>query len=84
LSPELKAIVFKTTRLKKTRDFFEKELGMKISECSGTHFVIHESEIRILFVESDGSPEPELYLRNHCSKQLTVYEDPNQIKIVIC
>lgn len=84
MSPELKAIVFKTTRLKETRDFFEIVLGMKINECSGTHFVIHEGAIRILFVESDGSPEPELYLKNYCSKHPSVYEDPNQIKIVIC
>jgi catechol-2,3-dioxygenase len=84
LSPELKAVVFKTVRLKETRIFFETVLGMKIKECSRTHFVIHDGEIRILFIESDTGPGTELYLRNQCSKELTVYEDPNKIKIVIC
>ena len=84
MSPDLKAVVFKTARLNETRAFFETVLGMKIKECSRTHFVIHDGEIRVLFVESDICPEPELYLRNNCTQQLTVYEDPNQIRVVIC
>lgn len=81
---KLKAIAFKTVRLKETRAFFETVLGMTIHEGSETHFVIHGGEIRILFLDSGGSPEPEIYIRNHRSRRLTVYEDPNQIKIIIC
>ena len=80
---QLKAIVFKTARLSETRAFFETVLGMKIKECSRTHFVIHGGEIRILFVESDSGPEAEFYVFKKSSGNLTVLEDPNQNKVIV-
>jgi catechol-2,3-dioxygenase len=81
--PHLKAVVFKTTRLRETQAFFETTLGMKIEESSITHFVVYAKGIRILFVGSDNGLEVELYLTKKSSEGLTVQEDPNQIKIII-
>jgi hypothetical protein len=83
LSPELKAIVLKTSRFEETRFFFETVLGMQTKECSPIHFVIHAGEIRILFTVSDTGPEVELYLTERSATELNVLEDPNQIKIII-
>jgi catechol-2,3-dioxygenase len=80
---KLKAIVFKTARLRETRAFFKTVLGMKIKECSRTHFVIHDGEIRILFVESDTGPEVELYVFKKSSGNPVVLEDPNQNKVIV-
>jgi hypothetical protein len=95
---ELKAVVFRTSKLKETKDFFVAELGMAIKESSVTHFVIHSKGIRLLFVESDKDLEVELYLSKvfsataennltlHSIKkipELTIREDPNGIKIII-
>ena len=83
MRPHLKAVVFKTTRLRETQAFFETTLGMKIEESSITHFVVYAKGIRILFVGSDNGLEVELYLTKKSSEGLTVQEDPNQIKIII-
>jgi catechol-2,3-dioxygenase len=83
MKPALKAIVFKTTRLRETQAFFEKTLGMKIEESSITHFVIFSKGIRILFVDSNSGPGVEFYLTKKSTEGLTVQEDPNQIKIII-
>jgi catechol-2,3-dioxygenase len=95
---ELKAVVFKTSRLKETEDFFIHELGFVIKESSITHFVIHAKGIRILFVEFDNDLEVELYLSKSLSPsqennltlhsntkipRLTICKDPNRIKIII-
>jgi catechol-2,3-dioxygenase len=79
----LKAIVFKTSRLRETQAFFETTLGMKIEESSITHFVVYAKGIRILFVESNSGLEVEFYLTKKSTEGLTVQEDPNQIKIII-
>jgi hypothetical protein len=79
----LKAVVFKTSRLRETQAFFETTLGMKIEESSITHLVIHTKDIRILFVESNSGPEVEFYLTKKSTEGLTIQEDPNQIKIII-
>ena len=79
---KLKAIVFKTSRLKETRDFFDLVLGIQIKEFSGIHFVIHHGDIRILFVESEKDFETELYFSIKDFPQLIIYEDPNQIKVI--
>jgi hypothetical protein len=85
LSSELKAIVFKTTRLKETMNFFELVLGMKIEECSRMHFLIYRGDLRILFVRTDSGPEVEFYLTKKSGEGLSVLNDPNQIKIItIC
>jgi catechol 2,3-dioxygenase-like lactoylglutathione lyase family enzyme len=80
---QLKAIVFKTARLNETRAFFETVLGMKLKECSRTHFVIHGGEIRILFVESDSGSEAEFYVSKKSAGSLTVLEDPNHNKVIV-
>ena len=79
----LKAVVLKTCRLRKTQDFFETSLGMKIEESSITHFVIYAKGIRILFVESNDDLAVELYFTQKSAEGLSVQEDPNQIKIII-
>jgi catechol-2,3-dioxygenase len=80
---QLKAIVFKTSRLKETRVFFESVLGMKIRENSLTHFVIHAGDIRILFVETNTDPEVEWYCSKKTGGGIILLKDPNQIKIII-
>jgi len=79
---KLKAIVFKTTRLKESRKFFESVLGMKIIECSRTHFLIYKGDLRILFVGTASGPEVEFYLTKKSGEGLSVLNDPNQIKII--
>jgi catechol-2,3-dioxygenase len=83
MKTRLKAVVFKTSRLKETQDFFEMTLAMKIEESSITHFVVYAKGIRILFVESNSGLEVEFYLTKKSTEGLTVQEDPNQIKIII-
>ena len=95
---DLKAVVFRTSRLKETKDLFVTDMGMSIKESSATHFVIHSKGIRILFVESDNNVEVELYLSKvlrpsrkktftlHSRQKksgFTIYQDPNGIKIII-
>jgi hypothetical protein len=82
MKPEIKAVVFRTPRLTATKVFFTNQLGLTIREYSATHFVIHSKGIRILFVESKGDPEVEIYLGNSPLKKLIVLEDPNHIKII--
>jgi catechol-2,3-dioxygenase len=79
----LKAIVFKTSRLRETQAFFETTLGMKIEESSITHFVVYAKGIRVLFVESYSGLGVEFYLTKNSTEGLTIQEDPNQIKIII-
>lgn len=83
MKPDLKAIVLKTPRLKETLSFYIDRLGFTIKESSPTHFVIHSKGIRILFVESNNSIEIELYLAQKSTKELSVEEDPNYIKVVV-
>ena len=80
---QLKAIVFRTNRLKETRFFFETVLEMKVKECSLTHFVIHAGDIRILFVETNTDSEVEWYCSKKTGGGITLLKDPNQIKIII-
>jgi hypothetical protein len=98
MAAEIKAVVFKTPKLKETKIFFTSELGFVIKESSVTHFVIHSKGIRLLFVESGNDLEVELYLSKVLSSSdennLTLHsspknsglafcEDPNGIKIII-
>jgi hypothetical protein len=97
LPTELKAVVFRISKLKETKDFFV-GLGTAIKESSVKHFVIHSKNIRLLFVESDNDLEVELYLSKSLSLSnendltlhsiakipgLAILEDPNGIKIII-
>lgn len=86
MKPEIKAVVFRTSRLTATKCFFKDRLGLRISESSATHFVIHSKGVRIVFITSEGGPTPEveIYLGDTPAAKLTVLEDPNHIKIVIC
>jgi hypothetical protein len=91
----LKAIVFKTNRLKETKAFFKDKLGMVIKESSARHFAIYSKGIRLVFLESPGDFEVGLYLSNlsnciHPEKEseLTLSKiqtctDPNGIDIII-
>ena len=81
--PAIKAVVFRTSRLTATKAFFKDQLGFPLRENSATHFVIHSKGIRLLFVESTGDPEVEIYLGSTPLAKLTVLEDPNHIKIII-
>jgi catechol-2,3-dioxygenase len=84
---ELKAVVFRTSKLKETKDFFINELGFIIKESSITHFVLQAKGIRILFVETGNDFNVELYVRKRLNaaakNKLTLHEDPNNIKIII-
>jgi len=80
---QLKAIVFRTNRLRETRVFFETVLGLKIKEYSPTHFVIHAGDIRILFVETNSDSEVEWYCSKKTGAGITLLKDPNQIKVII-
>jgi hypothetical protein len=98
VATEIKAVVFKTSQLKTTKEFFVSKLGMAIKESSVTHFVIHSKGIRILFVESGNNFEVELYVckrsgasvKNNLALHpiikkaaLSIVEDPNNMKIII-
>lgn len=97
MAPQIKAVVFKTSRLKATKDFFGSKLGFMIKESSPTHFVIGSKGIRVLFIASDIDFEAELYVvrggnspgKNSRAEpsvlskpSLTSCEDPNNIKII--
>jgi hypothetical protein len=83
MKPEIKAVEFRTSRIAATKTFFIDRLGFAVREYSATHFVIHSRGVRLLFVESTGDPEVEIYLDNALAERLTVLEDPNHIKIII-
>ncbi len=83
MKPQLKAVVFRTARLKETKSYFADQLGLGIKEYSPTHFVIHSKGIRVVFIESETDLKVELYFSKSNSESLTVLEDPNQIKIII-
>jgi hypothetical protein len=83
MKPEIKAVVLRTCRLAATKAFFMDQLGLSIRESSATHFVLYSKGIRLLFVETTGYLEVELYLGSTPAKKLTVLEDPNHIKIII-
>jgi hypothetical protein len=80
----LKAIVFRTSKLKETKDFFINELGFVIKESSVTHFVIYSNGIRILFVATAKDFKIEFYMLEPGAKnKLILQEDPNNIKVII-
>jgi len=95
VTTEISALVFKTSQLKVTKEFFASVLGIAIKESSVTHFVIHSKGIRLLFVHADNNFEIELYVRKRLSRSaknkltldpipaLSILEDPNNIKIII-
>lgn len=95
MTTEIIAVVFRTSKLKATKEFFSSKLGIAIKESSITHFVIHSKKIRLLFVESDDNFEVELYVRKRSGASeknkltlypipaLSIFEDPNNIKIII-
>ena len=77
MAPEIKAVVFRTGRLKATMAFFKDQLGFSIREYSATHFVIHSKGIRLLFVDLAGDPEVEIYLSNSpCWKANRILKTP--------
>lgn len=89
MATKIKAIVFRTSQLKATKEFFTAKLGFIIKESSVTHFVIHSKSIRILFIESKKDFEVELYLSSKVEQSvakdqgLKKCEAPNGIKIII-
>jgi hypothetical protein len=83
LKRRLKAVVFKTQRLKETICFFKDQLGLDIIEYSPKHFVIYSKGIRIVFMESETGPNVELYFSKSMGERFIELEDPNQIKIII-
>ena len=83
MKPRLKAVVFKTSRLKETMAFFTDQFGSVIHEFSPTHFVIYAKGIRIVFMYSEVEFEVELYFGTSAGKCSAILKDPNQIKIII-
>lgn len=83
MKPRLKAVVFRTPRLKETMSFFTEQLRFSINEYSPTHFVIYSKGIRIVFIRSDTKLEVELYLCKSADESFEILKDPNQIKIII-
>ncbi len=83
LKPGLKAVVFKTSKLKETMSFYGDQLGLCIDEYSPLHFVIYSKGIRIVFIGSDTEENVELYFYKSVGERLAILEDPNQIKIII-
>jgi hypothetical protein len=81
MKPVLKALVFKTARLKETKIFFE-SLGLMSSESSPVHFVISSNKLRVLYMASEKEFGVEVYLSDQSEKNLTILHDPNQIKII--
>lgn len=80
----LKSIAFRTSKINKTRDFFENDLGFEIDESSHEHFVLYSKDIRIVFISSDSKTlEVELYIGEILSS-LENKKDPNDIKIMGC
>ncbi len=82
---KIKAVVFRTSRLKETKEFFITTLGFVIKESSFRHFVIYSKGIRLLFVESDNPFNVELYMSNvpRSSGGLLLSEDPNGITCLV-
>lgn len=83
LKPDLKALVFKTPRLKETMSFYKDQLGLPVNEYSPVHFVIYTKGIRIVFIGSDTERNVEFYFCKSIGESFTMLEDPNQIKIII-
>jgi hypothetical protein len=82
MKPVLKAIVFRTARLKETKIFFE-SLGLPPVESSPTHFLIYSNHLRVLFMASEEDFGVEVYLCDKTKENLTILKDPNQIKIIL-
>jgi len=91
----IKAIVFKTTRLKTTRHFFEHVLNLPIKESTALHFVIYSKGVRLVFVESLADFEVEMYISNKAMQlpgaalpavntaNVESSKDPNGITVVV-
>ncbi len=79
----IRAIVFRTPRLKETEKFFSETLGLPFLESSPTHFLLYAKSIRIVFMETNSEPEVELYLSGEHAAPFCILVDPNQIKIII-
>jgi catechol-2,3-dioxygenase len=92
---DIKAIVFKTTQLKATKDFFENILKLQIKESSARHFVLYSKSIRMVFVETPNDFEVEMYINDKSiqnAKEMPPgiaiadfksYKDPNGMRIII-
>jgi hypothetical protein len=82
---EIKAVVIKTPRLFETKNFYTHELGLKIIESSGYHFVIRSTGIRIVFMSVNHDVEVEMYLsQNIKNDDIKIIEDVNRIRFVVC
>ena len=78
----LKSIVFKTSKLSATKDFFINSLGFKIKESTYQHFVIYSKDVRIVFLESASDLEMEFFVDSELDNFINM-KDPNDIKITI-
>lgn len=90
----IKAIVFKTTQLDATRQFFESVLRLPLKEVSPQHFVVHSKGIRMVFLNTDKEFEVEFLVnekpQNNQETKLkgeptcfSSCKDPNGISIVV-
>lgn len=78
----VKAVVFKTPNLKKSKHFFENSHNFKIRECSAQHFVLSSKGVRIVFIQADSDFEIELFV-NSQTKEILGLNDPNGIHITM-
>jgi hypothetical protein len=79
----IKALVFKTSQLKATREFFQHHLQVPLSEISARHFVITVNGLRIVFMESNEDLSIEIYTETDRAINLSQVEDPNGIKVIL-
>jgi catechol-2,3-dioxygenase len=84
MQTKIKAVVFKTPRLRETEEFYARELGLKIIESSNYHFVI-DAHLRLIFMKGKNM-EVEMYLSRSTGKlnDVDIQKDVNGIKIIAC
>lgn len=90
----IKAVVFKTGKLQATKDFFEKRIGLRITEASAQHFVLQSQGVRIVFLGFSGGFETGFYIHEEATRlpkatepgtasaDIETCKDPNGISIV--
>jgi len=69
MSAALRAVVFKTTKFKATKAFFETEPGLPVKEFSNQHFVVFSKGIRLVFLECNDDFEVDFYVNGKPNKE---------------
>jgi catechol-2,3-dioxygenase len=80
MSTDLKAVVFKTTKLVETKHYFESVIGIKLKENSAKHFVLHSKGIRVVFIETDDTFGIELFIDKKIEMS-GFHKEPNDFSV---